>query len=50
VGVRGSEITYRHIVTMNLLCRNKYTGINKIWKWTSFAIISERTVIRYILT
>lgn len=29
---------------MNLLCRSKYTGINKIWKWASFAAISERTV------
>lgn len=34
---------------MSLLCRSKYSGINKIWKWTSFAIISERTGIGCIL-
>lgn len=30
---------------MNLLCRSKYTGINKIQKWAGFAIISERNQV-----
>lgn len=34
---------------MNLLCRSKYTGINKIWKWASFAVISEKQLLGVFL-